>query len=95
MEEKRPDSKKFEHQWQKQVMVVDPDVFLSDLLRDQLKLTGTKIGCGQGPAQRNDGKRTGIQTAGPRLSFAIPGSNSEPGSVLNGAFGLDFCINNV
>lgn len=31
-----------------QMMVVDPDSFLSDTLREQLKLTGTKIGCGQG-----------------------------------------------
>ncbi|MCX5883865.1 MAG: 2Fe-2S iron-sulfur cluster-binding protein, partial [Deltaproteobacteria bacterium] len=31
-----------------QMMVVDPDSFLSDTLREQLKLTGTKVGCGQG-----------------------------------------------
>jgi aldehyde oxidoreductase len=29
-------------------MVVDPDAFLSDTLREQLKLTGTKVGCAQG-----------------------------------------------
>ena len=31
-----------------QMTVVDPDAFLSDVLREQLKLTGTKVGCGQG-----------------------------------------------
>jgi len=31
-----------------QMMVVDPDSLLVDMLREQLKLTGTKVGCGQG-----------------------------------------------
>ncbi|MEA4855194.1 molybdopterin-dependent aldehyde oxidoreductase [Solidesulfovibrio sp.] len=29
-------------------LVVDPDAFLSDVLRDQLHLIGTKVGCGKG-----------------------------------------------
>ena len=29
-------------------LIVDPDAFLSDVLREQLHLVGTKVGCGQG-----------------------------------------------
>ena len=29
-------------------VIAEPDTMLSEVLRDQLKLTGTKVGCGQG-----------------------------------------------
>jgi aldehyde oxidoreductase len=31
-----------------QMLLVDPDASLADVLREQLKLTGTKVGCGEG-----------------------------------------------